>query len=60
MCWEYVSQRWLDIKDYKGKVKFTHANFSLFPKIDVYMTIQNISLKPIGDLLDTSINIFYN
>ena len=26
---------------YKGKIKSTHTNFNLFPKIDVYMIIKS-------------------
>lgn len=50
-CWMMATKRWLENNAYEGEIKDTHPFFTLFPKIDVFTTIQrHTTLNPLPGL----------
>jgi len=50
-CWRMITKRELERKKYTGKIKKTHSDFYLLPKVDVYGIIQKSSLlSPLPEL----------
>lgn len=50
-CWMMVTKRWLEENQYQREIKHTHQFFTLFPKVDVFTTIQHrTTLNPLPTL----------
>ena len=58
-CWENVTKRWIEEKEYEGEIKETHSDFKLLPVVDVFMTVKKTNLNPVSEIKNNKKVIYF-